>query len=151
MGIDIESTQSRGQEQFGNQFRALRRRLGLRQGELGANLDLSARDISRLERNLTEPPREPEFYSRLISLEGVRASDVGRLLHEGGPLWAFEQVVPARAILTPLPGVIIPLYFDHEEMSDDELEVFKSEMTSLVRNMYGARMERAEQSGVTTI
>lgn len=68
-----------------------------------------------------------------------------KLLHAGGPLWAFEQIVRPRAILNPVPGVVLPLYhLDPGEIDDAGMEVLGAELTALVRDFYRIRMERAE-------
>lgn len=132
---------------FGSQLKGLRQRLGLRQDQFAGSLGVHKTTISRLERGIRNPPLVPEFYQRLGEIEGVTPSDVGGLLHAGGPLWAFQQVVRPRAILTPLPGVILPLYLDPKEVDDEALEILKTELTGLVRDFYRIRMERAERLG----
>lgn len=132
---------------FGRQLKGLRQRIGLRQAQLAGSLGVDKSTISRLESGTRNPPKGTEFYQRLGGVEGVTPSDVGGLLHAGGPLWAFDQVVRPRAVLTPVPGVVLPIYLDPKEVDDDTLGVLKSEMNALVKDFFRIRMERAERLG----
>jgi transcriptional regulator with XRE-family HTH domain len=110
---------------FGPQLRSLRNRLGLSQAALAEAMDLPGfrkTTISLLERGLHQPPNyHPEFYQRLVVVDGVTEEEAVNLLktEDASPMWLIQEaglkIVPINVRSKQTSLYVDGAQFKHKE------------------------------------
>lgn len=145
---------------FGQMLKAFRQRLSLSQLKMAAMLGVDDSTINRIEAGSRKPPRNVEFYDKLKTIPGLTESEILLLLStEQVPRWLHrlkEEITPStpqRDVISPAQGIIIPLFIEREILSDEEIEILKSDITLSVQYLLFRRraVESLSQTPITPI
>jgi len=92
---------------FGQLLKSLRRRANLSQAELGRFVGKEKSTIARIESGGRLPPRDVEFYDRLLTVPGFTTEDISALLTTttNAPRWLIPDAPGnAEGVSFPIAG-----------------------------------------------
>ena len=111
-----------GARAYGELLRTYRERENLRQHVLAARIKIDPTTLSKIECGRYKPPVSATFYEGLREALTLDDSEILLLLHlAGAAAPAIEQAMQARTVISPAPGVSIPIFAPADVIPDADL------------------------------